>query len=129
MPKSRDNSSFKGFLDQETPFLASIKSIVAAIILAVSFEAGARTLIPDGTWAKIIVPIMSATGLLGVCIYIGFAKRERTSEIALPLESPSAFEYRYHQTVRRYCKAGAIATIDPSSLSTLRFPLKQAASD
>ena len=110
MPKPDDNPGTKRLIEEDTPFLTPIKAIVAAIVVAVSFEAGARTLIPDGTWAKVVVPIISAAGLLTVSFYVITAKKERTTEIVLPQsQRPRLMEYRYARTFRIYCMAGAAA--------------------
>jgi hypothetical protein len=55
VPKPDDNPDTKCLIEEETAFLTLVKAIVAAIVLAVSFEAGARTLIPEGTLFRFCV--------------------------------------------------------------------------
>ena len=110
MPKLDEETKAKRLTVEDTTLLASIKAVIAAIALVASFEAGVSILIPDGGWAKVIAPLISATGLLIASLYIIRAKKERSIEIALASSQPSRLvEYRYNRSFRVFCMAGAAA--------------------
>jgi hypothetical protein len=112
MPGQKANSSSaKGPSIQDgSSLLEFLKSVGAAVVAAAALATASRTLLPEGTWLELFVPIASATGLLIACLHVTFARSGgRYSAHGRGLAPSTKRAFRYGHSLRTFCSAGAVA--------------------
>jgi hypothetical protein len=86
-----------------------LKAIAGAVGSVAAFETASRTLLSSSGWAQVLIPIVSATGMLAICVHI-FLARQRAAPLTVPRSRPhrGKLEHKYGAMLRVFCGTAAL---------------------